>query len=208
MSAFPSSFPKPFTGIRSASGTSVSSAPPRDPFERPSASPSPVPGTLRPEDLFRERIPKPFPFVDRSPGNVSFSEDLPDLMAKSLHMNRSPLISAYFSNANLDRVQRSIVDKVLELTKFQIGRQSDDEVLIVMRAVFADRATNNPRDVNAEVARLNAGVLAAVLDNVISGISARLAYLRDASRMRTPIDRGAATSTKGLLTTASLFRPI
>ena len=208
MSAFPSSFPKPFTGIRSAAGVAFSTTPSRDPFARPSASPAPGPGTSRPEDLFRERIPKPFPFVDTSPGNLDFGEALPDLMAKSLYMRRSPLISAFFSAGNLDRVQKSIVDKVLELTTYQIGRQSDDAVLIVMRAIFADHATNNPRDVDAEVARLNAGVLSAVIDNVISGISARLAYLRDASRMRTPIDRGAATSIKGLHGTGSLFRPI
>jgi hypothetical protein len=153
------------------------------------------------------KIPKPFPFVDRSPGNINFSQDTADLMAKSLYMNKTPLITAYFSKANLDAVQASIVNKVRELTKYQIGRQSDDEVLIVMRAVFADHATHNPRDVVAEVSRLNRGVLAAIIDNVISGISARLAYLRDSSRMRTPIDRGAATSTKGTFTTKSLFRP-
>jgi hypothetical protein len=163
---------------------------------------------MRPEDVFRGKIAKPFPFVDRSPGNLNFREDVADLMAKSLYVNKSPLIAAYFSKANLDRVQAGIVNKVFELTKYQIGRQSDDEVLIVMRAIFADHATNNPRDVAAEVDRLNRGVLAAVIDNVISGISARLAYLRDASRMRTPIDRGAATSIKGTLTTTSLFRPI
>lgn len=129
-------------------------------------------------------------------------------MAKTLYMAKTPLIEAFFSTQNLDRVQAMLVAEVKRLTKLQISRQSDEEVLIVMRAIFADHATHNPRDLGAEVERLNRGVIGATIDGVISGITARLAYIRDASRMRTPIDRGAATSTKGLLTTASLFKPM
>jgi hypothetical protein len=191
--------PAPFTGIRSASG---------DPFGNPASS-APSHATQKPrlDDVYRN-VARPFALVDDSPGNVSFSEDLAERMAKSLYMNPSALIRAFFSKGNLDVVQRALASEVFRLTGFKIARQSDDSILVVMRAIFADHAINQPRDVGAEVARLNRGTVSAVTDNVISNITAHLAYLRDASRMRTPMERGAATSTKGLHTTLPLFRPI
>lgn len=206
MSSAPSRVPVPFRGIRGASGTAFGRA--ADPFARPTASPSSGADASRLDDAFRANFGKPFPFTNTRPGNLAFGEDLAERMAKTLYLAKTPLIEAFFSTRNLDRVQAMLVAEVKRLTKLQISRQSDQEVLIVMRAIFADHATHNPRDLGAEVERLNRGVIGATIDGVISGITARLAYIRDASRMRTPIDRGAATSTKGLLTTASLFKPL
>ena len=191
--------PKPFTGIRSASG---------DPFGIPASS---APGfeTQKPriDDVYRN-VARPFALIDNSPGNVAFAEDLAERMAKSLYMNPTPLIRAFFSRGNLDAVQSALATKVYGLTGFKIARQSDDSVLTVMRAIFADHANHQAKNVQAEVLRLDNGSVAAMLDGVISNITAHLAYLRDASRMRTPMERGAATSTKGLHTTLPLFRPI
>lgn len=191
--------PKPFTGIRSASG---------DPFGLPTSSAPYAPVSKAPLDAVYRNVARPFATVDSSRGNVSFREDLAERMAKSLYMNVTPLIREYFSEKNLDAVQAALASEVKRLTGFKIDRQSDDSMLIVMRAIFADHAIHQPKNVGAEVARLDRGVISAVIDGVISNITAHLAYLRDASRMRTPMERGAATSTKGLNTTVPLFRPI
>jgi hypothetical protein len=159
------------------------------------------------DDVYRN-VARPFALVDDSPGNVAFAEDVAERMAKSLYMDPTPLIRAFFSRSNLDAVQRALISEVHRLTGFKIARQSDDSVLVVMRAIFADHANHQARNVEAEVTRLDRGTVAAVTDNVISNMTAHLAYLRDASRMRTPMERGAATSTKGLHTTLPLFRPI
>ncbi len=192
--------PVPYSGERAASGRPFSSPAIRAaPFSIPASSLDPV----------CNQYAQPFPFADRSPGNVPFRERLSTRMAKTLDMRAdSPLMRAFFSEDNLDAVQDALRDAVKRLTGFVIDRQSDDQLLIVMRAIFADHAQNSPRDVAAEVKRLDHGVVTTVLDQVISGITSYLAYLRDASRMRTPIARGAATSIKGLTTTLPLFRPL
>jgi hypothetical protein len=191
--------PKPFEGIRAASG---------DPFGHPRSS-APRYETKKPQldDVYRNNA-RPFRLIDNSPGNVTFSEDLAERMAKSLYMNPSALIRAFFSRENLEVVQKSLAHEVYRLTGFRIERQADETILTVMRAIFADHGINQPRDVANEVLRLNRGTVAAITDNVISNITAHLSYLRDASRLRTPMERGAATSTKGVKTTLPLFRPI
>lgn len=195
----PSRLPTPFTGMRAASG---------DPFGAPASSTSSnATRAPRVDEVYRN-VARPFALIDDSPGNVAFAEDLAERMAKTLFMNPNPLIRAFFSRSNLDAVQRGLVSEVHRLTGFKIGRQSDDSVLTVMRAIFADHANNKTADVGSEVLRLNRGAVAAMTDNAISNMTAHLAYLRDASRMRTPMERGAATSMKGLHTTLPLFRPI
>ena len=194
--------PQPFTGERAASASPFSSpAPTRSPFA------APVPGTL---DPVCNVYAKPFRLFEEAAGgsNMDFRSTQESTMAKTVGILESPLTRAYFSRSNLDVVQRSLSDTVAKLTGYRIDRQDDTQLLIVMRAMFLDHAVNNPRNLQSEVARLNGGVVSTLLDQVISGMTAHLAYLRDASRMRTPIPRGAATSIKGLTTTLPLFRGI
>ena len=194
--------PVPVTGERGASG---------DPFSAPASSRAPyetrAPGTLDPVCNMQS---KPFRlFEEAAPGsNLGFRETQESTMSKTAGILESPLTKAYFSRDNLDVVQRTLAGEVARLTGFRIDRQDDTQMLIVMRGIFLDHAKNAPRDVAAEVRRLNAGVVSTLIDQVVSGITARLSYLRDASRMRTPIPRGSATSIKGLSTTLPLFRPI
>ena len=193
--------PVPFTGVRGASGT---------PFSAPASSRAPFetrePGSLDPAC---NMYSKPFRlFEDSAPGsNLEFRETQESTMSKTAGILETPLTKSYFSRANLDLVQRTLADEVARLTGFRIDRQDDTQMLIVMRGIFLDHAKNVPRDVSAEVRRLNAGVVSALIDPVISGITARLSYMRDASRMRTPIPRGSATSIKGIAP-LQLFRPI
>jgi len=209
--------PRPLEGVRAASGQ-PGGARFADPFglPLPSASPSPLPSSkpgaafappVRMDEVYGQRA-RPFPLIDNRRGNVNFQESLAERMAKTLQVAASPLVRAFFSEQNLETVQRLLRDAVRSKTGFAIDRQSDEQLLIVMRAVFADRAANVPRDVPAEVRRLNEAVISTLFNGVVSNMTAHLAYLRDASRLRTPIERGAATSIKGLRTTASLFRPL
>ena len=193
--------PVPFAGTRGASG---------DPFSAPASSRPPFetrsPAAL---DPVCNMYSKPFRlFEEAAPGsNLEFRETQESTMSKTAGILESPLTKAYFSRSNLDLVQRTLADEVARLTGFRIDRQDDTQMLIVMRALYLDHAKNAPRDVQAEVRRLNAGVVSSLIDQVISGITARLSYLRDASRMRTPIPRGSATSIKGIAP-LQLFRPI
>ena len=116
-----------------------------------------------------------------------------------------PVNRAFFSQQNVDAIQRSLRDTIKRQTGYVIDRQSDDQLLIVMRYVYLLESRNTGG--GAEVTRLNALVVKEVAPQVASGVLQYLAYLRDASRLPTPIPRAQATSIKGT-TTADLFRPV
>ena len=81
--------------------------------------------------------------------------------------------------------------------------QSDQDLVVVMRYVYVQHGANVGGA--AEVRRLNNLVLKEIVPLVASGVLQHLAYLRDASQLPTPLDRGIASSVKGTMTT-ELFR--
>lgn len=126
-------------------------------------------------------------------------------MLRSIRQDANPLNTAFFSQGNLNYLQRRIQEIIKEKTDMEIARQSDDQLLIVMRNIYMQKGALQVQDVKAEVARLNGRVLKAVIPIVGSGLAGYLVYLRDASQMPVPLARGEQTSVKGSKT-ASLFR--
>ena len=178
----------PWVGTRSASAQAFG--------DRPIASQAV--GTYRGKlDPIMNTAARPFRTVDASIGNLPFRETPEATLTKSLHLAPTPLMNAFFSSTNLDAMQKLLAGEVKRRTGFAIGRQSDDDLLIIMRAMYADHAMHAPRSVPGEVARLNRIVLNRIIDQVISAMTAYLAYLRDASRPREPLPIGVATSLKG-----------
>ena len=105
------------------------------------------------------------------------------------------LSEAYFSKANVDDVQRRLIQRVKTATGYTIDRQSDVEISGIMRGVY-EGFSNNTGGAK-EIARLNAIVLEIAGDQVIAGIDAYLSYLKDASTMPEPLSRGTFASMKG-----------
>lgn len=118
-------------------------------------------------------------------------------MLKSLNQRNSPLGDAFFSQDNQELLQRMLREAVRRKTGYLIDRQSPEELMIVMRSVYAGEANNRPMSLQDEVRRLNYLVVSECLTVVSSSLAAYLAYLRDASRIKTPIPRGVNTSIKG-----------
>jgi hypothetical protein len=106
--------------------------------------------------------------------------------------------TAFFSQGNVDAIQRQLRDVIRTRMGYVIDRQPDEHLLIIMRYVYMNESRNTGGD--AEVRRLNQLVLKEVVPQVASGVLQYLAYLRDASRLPTPIPRAQATSIKGTYT--------
>lgn len=138
--------------------------------------------------------------IERNPEQ----NDLRESMLASVHQCESPLASAFFSASNINIIQDTLRVIIKEKTGYAIGRQSDEQVAIVMRGMYALYA-NHGNHVDAELKRLNAIVLAQLTPMVGTGISQYLGYVRDASQMHTPLDRPKNMSIKGN-NTFELFR--
>lgn len=140
----------------------------------------------------------PFALTDSMPSDHAAAG-----LQRSTHLQVTPLSAAFFSKANIEHLQTRLRDVIRDKTGFVIDRQSDEQMLIVMRYVFMQSARNDGG--SREVRRLNELVLVEIVPQVGSGLAQYLAYLRDASQMYTPLPRGQATSLKGTKT-VELFK--
>jgi Family of unknown function (DUF5761) len=128
-----------------------------------------------------------------------------ELMA-SLHQCENPLSRAFFSAQNIATIQASLKKVIRGKTGYEIGNQSDEQLGIVMRAAYVLHAEHR-QPVDQEVPRLNRIVLSDIAPMVATGISQYLGYVKDASRLPTPMERSKNMSIKGR-NTFELFRGV
>ncbi len=142
---------------------------------------------------------KPFSLFDDSVRGAGAGAN----MQRSTHVQQTEVSARFFSQDNIDRLQGLLRQAVREATGYAIDRQSQEQLLIVMRYVYMQNSLHVGGE--REVRRLNALVLRETVPQVAAGLAQYLDYLRDASTMPVPIARGQATSIKGTKTT-ELFR--
>jgi hypothetical protein len=148
---------------------------------------------------------KPYGMIQGADG--SKINDLSNSIIASLHQCDSPLARAFFSPTNMDLIQTNLRTVIREKTGYVISRQSDEDLALIMRAMYAVHSQHGDQDVAREVRRLNAIVLSECAPMVGTGISQHFGYLRDASTLPVPLDRAQNISIKGR-NTFSLFQKI
>lgn len=150
------------------------------------------------------------PFSAASQARPAGLEDPLACVTRSLNQPATPLLAAFFNVTNIDIIQNTLRAIILQKTRYVIDRQSDTDLVVIMRKVYAEHASNAARgavSVRDEVMRLNDIVLGIAVPMVASGVTAYLNYIRDASRLPEPLPRGTQTSVKGTKT-FELFRGI
>lgn len=90
----------------------------------------------------------------------------------------TPLMSKFMSQCNLDHLQQAIIDLVKQRSHgaFQISRQSDNELLIVMRSSYLQYSRNLPTDLEGQVRELNRQVLLYCVPIILANIQGCIAY--------------------------------
>lgn len=115
----------------------------------------------------------------------------------STQTEHSPLSVAFFSPANMARIQVRLREIVYDKTRCLIDRQNDEQIAIIMRAMFLSTAPHDLGDVPGELKRLNGLVLQELVGQVGTGLLQYFAYIRDASTLPEPLERGKNVSVKG-----------
>lgn len=98
------------------------------------------------------------------------------------HLHKAtPLNEVFFSQDNLDKLQKDIEDQVYLMSgnKYRIGRQSDDELKLIMRSYYLMYSENNPANVAAELADLNSRVVGYASGKIFSEVDFHQFYLND-----------------------------
>jgi hypothetical protein len=112
---------------------------------------------------------------------------------KNIH-NDNDLSRQFFSRINIDYVQEQIIKGVLRLSgdNYKIGKQSEEALEIVMRAMYLQHGKNLPCKIHEQVAELNKHVLEFCLPNIMTNIKQYVGYLDDLKKpmavMENPID--------------------
>ena len=117
------------------------------------------------------------------------------------------LNSAFFSQRNINNIQKQIQRKVLEKTNYTIGRQSDLQLQIIMRSIFLQYSKNLNCDYANQIRDLDKKVTDFAVDRIVIEISQFLEYRKEVSRIPDPISLPKNLSNAGEKS-SSLFRPI
>lgn len=121
-----------------------------------------------------------------------------DDMLKSIHL-RNELSDIFFSRQNLDYLQEAMRYLVYKRScgKHVIDKQSETELVIVMRSVYLEHGKYRPNDIKEQVKELNVVVLNYCVDKILEEISMYIRYKKDITQLPMPLDRGEFISSKG-----------
>jgi hypothetical protein len=115
------------------------------------------------------------------------------------HSNTS-LNKEFFSQENMDLLQSRIQGEVRQMVNAEIGRQSDSDLMLVMRSYYLQYARNNPNEVREELAELNDRVVAFCANRIAVEVEAYRYFRKDILDFPDPIQRPIDTQIYGTRT--------
>lgn len=119
------------------------------------------------------------------------------------HYHEETEVSKYFfSRNNIDLLQRAIVGNVnkrLELDNidYKIGKQSEDNLHVVMRAMYLQEACHYKCSFVEQVRKLNGKVLNFIIPNIITNVKQYVGYIKDISSPVPTMDRPIDVNSRG-----------
>ena len=119
----------------------------------------------------------------------------------------TPLSRAYFSIDNQQILQNGIRAGVYRKSngKYLISQQSDQDLKMVMRAMFLEHSENRPTHFTEQIRELNGYVLEYCIPRVLGEAKGYLKYIQDASTLVVPLAPPIHTSTDKTLELKSFF---
>jgi len=115
----------------------------------------------------------------------------------SIRQTPSPLNSLYFSEFNMNLVQRGIRQTFKDETGIRIDYQNPNDVYVLMRAVFISNAGDHFQNVNEQVRFMNSIVIKEAVRTIRTGVAQYVNYIRDIETTPNPMDRPLNTTTFG-----------
>lgn len=105
---------------------------------------------------------------------------------ETMNQQKTPLSELFFSNYNLDLIQRGLRQSVKDKTGLSIDKQNPTDLLQFMRTVYINNAMTPDTEICEQVKWMNTKVIEITERQVISGVSGYVDYLRDASTLYVP----------------------
>ena len=112
----------------------------------------------------------------------------------------TPLNTLFFSQGNIDQLQTEIQRTVRQMVGGDIDRQSDEDLMLIMRSYYLQYAQNNPRRVAQELEELNRRVVNFASNRIAVEVEAYRYYRKDILDFPAPIANPVDTHIYGTRT--------
>jgi hypothetical protein len=108
----------------------------------------------------------------------------------------------FFSKENRDIIQQGIINSVYNMSdgEYRIGRQSDEELTIIMRSMYFQYAKNLNFNIKEQVKELNTLVIRWCVDEILKNIRQYIGYKKSISTLPLPLEHSLLPSQKGTKT--------
>jgi len=112
------------------------------------------------------------------------------------------LSEMYFSKENINIIQEGIINSVYNKSngEFSIGKQSEQELSIVMRSIYLQYSKNLNFNINEQILELNTLVIRWCVDEIITNIKQYVNYRKNVSTLPLPLEHAQLPSQKGTKT--------
>lgn len=103
----------------------------------------------------------------------------------------------FFSNTNMERLQTEIINNVYKVCEKQIGKQSYEELQIIMKSLYLQYSKNLPYNIEKQVVDLNKMVVDECTNRIVPNILQYIGYIQDISSPIPIMPRSQNVSNKG-----------
>jgi len=111
------------------------------------------------------------------------------------------LSDTFFSKENINELQQGIITGVYNISnkRFEINKQDEDTLKIIMRSIFLQNSKNNANDIKNQINILNKHVLDYCIPQIYGEAQGYIKYKNDVSTLAVPINRPVSTYTNNTL---------
>lgn len=123
-------------------------------------------------------------------GDIVINKDNQDTSVKGI-VEKTAVSDVFFSDMNMDIVQKSIRYGVNQRTGKVVAKQSDNTIYIIMRSILLQYANFRVgvADLADEIRSLNSRVVEYCVDNISSNVQQYIGYIKDLEKLPVPLDR-------------------
>lgn len=118
-------------------------------------------------------------------------------MSTTLKQCETPLSCAYFSDRNMEMLQRGIRQAFKNKTGVSIDYQNPEDLFAIMRVVYINNSSDPYNKVNEQVSYMNQLVMKTALNQIQTGVSQYMGYRKDIDTVSIPLAQPINTSTYG-----------
>jgi len=119
------------------------------------------------------------------------------MYVNTLKQTKTPLNELFFSEFNVNLIQRGIRQHFKNKTGISIDYQNIRDVFVIMRTVFINNSGDPYNNIEAQVRMMNEKVIEMAYGQIQTGVSQFMSYIRDSESLAVPLAQPMNTSNHG-----------